>query len=107
MGWTSTPTALVSSLSVGERQRVEILRALLTHPKLLILDEPTSVLTPQTTERLFVTLRKLAASGCACSTSATSWTRCAALCTRCTVLRAGRVTGVVDPRAETNRTCRS
>ncbi|HPT55768.1 MAG TPA: ATP-binding cassette domain-containing protein, partial [Casimicrobium sp.] len=58
------PDRPVHSLSVGERQRVEIVRALLTDPKVLILDEPTSVLTPQAVRRLFVTLRKLAENGC-------------------------------------------
>ena len=54
------PLRPVHSLSVGERQRVEIVRSLLTSPKLLILDEPTSVLTPQAVQKLFVTLRQLA-----------------------------------------------
>ena len=51
-------------MSVGERQRVEIVRCLLQDPQLLIMDEPTSVLTPQAVEKLFETLRRLAAEGC-------------------------------------------
>src|SRR5262252_10856549 len=58
------PLRPVHTLSVGERQRVEIVRALLTDPRILILDEPTSVLTPQAVESLFATLRQLAAHGC-------------------------------------------
>ena len=61
---TRPPAASSSTLSVGERQRIEIVRALLLNPRLLIMDEPTSVLTPQEVEQLFETLRRLAASGC-------------------------------------------
>ncbi len=80
---------LVFDLSVGERQRVEILRALLTRPRLLILDEPTSVLTPQAAERLFVLLRRLAAGGCSILYISHKLDEVRALCSRATVLAAG------------------
>jgi general nucleoside transport system ATP-binding protein len=96
------PDRPVHSLSVGERQRVEIVRALLTDPKLLILDEPTSVLTPQAVQRLFTVLRKLAASGCSILYISHKLDEIRELCTKCTVLRGGKVTGVVDPRSESN-----
>jgi simple sugar transport system ATP-binding protein len=92
----------VLELSVGERQRVEIVRALLGAPQLLILDEPTSVLPPQAVDRLFATLRRIAAAGCSILYISHKLDEVRALCERCTVLRAGRVTGVVDPRAETS-----
>ena len=96
------PLRPVHTLSVGERQRVEIVRALMTNPKLLILDEPTSVLTPQAVQTLFVTLRKLAAEGCAILYISHKLDEIRALCHHCTVLRGGRVTGEVDPALETN-----
>jgi simple sugar transport system ATP-binding protein len=83
-------------------QRVEIIRALLTHPKLLILDEPTSVLTPQAVDKLFVVLRKLASEGCSILYISHKLHEIRELCTACTVLRGGEVTGVCDPRKETN-----
>ena len=58
------PQRPVHELSVGERQRVEIVRCLLQQPRLLIMDEPTSVLTPQAVRKLFGTLRRLASEGC-------------------------------------------
>jgi simple sugar transport system ATP-binding protein len=96
------PLRPVHTLSVGERQRVEIVRALLTHPQLLILDEPTSVLTPQAVDKLFVTLRKLSAKGCAILYISHKLDEIRALCHHCTVLRGGKVTGEVDPTQETN-----
>ena len=96
------PQRPVHTLSVGERQRVEILRALLTSPKLLILDEPTSVLTPQAVERLFVTLRKLASEGVSIIYISHKLDEIRALCHHCTVLRGGKVTGEVDPTKQTN-----
>ena len=96
------PLRPVHTLSVGERQRVEIVRALLTRPQLLILDEPTSVLTPQAVEKLFVTLRQLAAEGCSILYISHKLDEIRSLCHHCTVLRGGKVTGEVDPTRETN-----
>jgi ABC-type uncharacterized transport system ATPase subunit len=96
------PSRPVHTLSVGEMQRVEIIRALLTNPKLLILDEPTSVLTPQAVEKLFVVLKKLASEGCSILYISHKLHEIRELCNACTVLRGGKVTGVCDPRRETN-----
>ena len=96
------PLRPVHSLSVGERQRVEIIRALMGKPELLILDEPTSVLTPQAVDKLFVTLRQLAAQGCSILYISHKLDEIRALCSHCTVLRGGRVTGEVDPRTQSN-----
>ena len=63
-GITVDPDIYIRDLSVGEQQRVEILRCLLQNPKLLIMDEPTSVLTPQESEQLFSVLKKLSKTGC-------------------------------------------
>jgi len=101
-GLDVAPLRPVHTLSVGERQRVEIVRALMTNPKLLILDEPTSVLTPQAVEKLFVTLRQLASEGCSILYISHKLDEIRALCHHCTVLRGGRVTGEVDPTRETN-----
>ncbi len=92
----------VHTLSVGERQRVEIVRALLTNPQLLILDEPTSVLTPQAVDKLFVTLRRLAEGGCSILYISHKLDEIRALCHHCTVMRGGKVTGEVDPTQESN-----
>ncbi len=95
------PRRPVHTLSVGERQRVEIVRALLANPQLLILDEPTSVLTPQAVDKLFVTLRQLAATGCSILYISHKLDEIRALCHQCTVLRSGRVSGTCDPTRET------
>jgi ABC-type uncharacterized transport system ATPase subunit len=96
------PSRPVHTLSVGEMQRVEIIRALLTNPQLLILDEPTSVLTPQAVEKLFVVLKKLASEGCSILYISHKLHEIRELCNACTVLRAGQVTGVCNPAQETN-----
>lgn len=95
------PQRHVHTLSVGECQRVEIVRALLGEPQLLILDEPTSVLTPQAVQALFTTLRQLASEGCSILYISHKLDEIRQLCHSCTVMRAGRVTGVCDPRQET------
>ena len=96
------PARPVHTLSVGEMQRVEIIRALLTNPQLLILDEPTSVLTPQAVEKLFVVLKKLASEGCSILYISHKLHEIRELCNACTVLRGGMVTGVCNPAQESN-----
>ena len=95
------PDRQVGELSVGERQRVEIVRCLLQNPRLLIMDEPTSVLTPQEVETLFLTLRKLRDEGVAILYISHKLEEIRALCTAATVLRGGKVVGACDPRQET------
>jgi ABC-type methionine transport system ATPase subunit len=103
MVWTSTRLGLCTHFERGrDAKRVEIIRALLTEPKLLILDEPTSVLTPQAVEKLFVVLKKLVSEGCSLLYISHKLHEIRELCTACTVLRGGEVTGVCNPRDESN-----
>lgn len=95
------PDALVGDLSVGERQRIEIIRCLLQNPDLIILDEPTSVLTPQEADLLFVTLERLRSEGKSILYISHRLEEVRRLCDRATVLRHGKVVGHCDPRSET------
>lgn len=97
------PGRRIATLSAGERQRVEILRCLLQNPRLLIMDEPTSVLTPQEAEILFATLRQLAQGGTAILYISHKLDEIRSHCDHATILRQGRVVGTVDPRAHTAR----
>ncbi|HHB82854.1 MAG TPA: ABC transporter ATP-binding protein, partial [Devosia sp.] len=97
------PSRIVSSLSVGERQRIEIVRALLLNPKLLIMDEPTSVLTPQEVEQLFGTLRQLASEGCSILYISHKLNEIKELCDNATILRNGKVVGECNPAEETSK----
>ncbi|WP_112663465.1 ABC transporter ATP-binding protein [Microvirga flavescens] len=102
-GLSLEPDRAVWTLSAGERQRIEIVRCLLQNPNLLILDEPTSVLTPQESEHLFITLEKLAADGCAILYISHKLEEVRRLCRNATILRAGRVTATLDPRERSAR----
>jgi simple sugar transport system ATP-binding protein len=97
------PARIVGDLSAGERQRVEIVRCLLQNPRLLIMDEPTSVLTPQEVEVLFETLRKLAAEGTAILYISHKLEEIRSLCDAATILRHGKVVASCDPKASTAR----
>jgi general nucleoside transport system ATP-binding protein len=97
------PDRVVHELSVGERQRIEIVRCLLQNPKLLIMDEPTSVLTPQEANELFKTLRRLAFEGCSILYISHKLDEIKALCDRATIMRLGRVVAECDPRVETSQ----
>lgn len=100
-GLTLDPSRPVWTLSAGERQRIEIVRALLRKPKLLILDEPTSVLTPQEADGLFTTLERLAADGCGLLYITHRLEEVKRLCSRATIMRGGKVVAACDPRGET------
>ena len=95
------PSRLVHSLSVGLRQRVEIIRCLLQKPKLLIMDEPTSVLTPQAVRTMFETLRRLSDEGCSILYISHKLDEIMELCHSATIIRGGRVTGYAIPAEET------
>ena len=95
------PDALVGDLSVGERQRIEIIRCLLQNPDLIVLDEPTSVLTPQEADLLFVTLERLRSEGKSILYISHRLEEVRRMCDRATVLRHGKVVSHCDPRAET------
>lgn len=97
------PHRYVSSLSVGERQRIEIVRALLLNPKLLIMDEPTSVLTPQEVEQLFIVLRQLAKEGCSILYISHKLHEIKALCDTATILRGGKKVATCNPSSETSK----
>ena len=98
------PDQHVYTLSVGERQRIEIIRCLLQNPGLLVMDEPTSVLTPQEVEKLFETLRQLAAEGMAILYISHKLDEIKALCSHATILRGGRVVDSVAVAHETPHT---
>jgi len=102
-GLSLDPHRTVATLSVGERQRIEIVRALLLNPKLLIMDEPTSVLTPQEVEQLFTVLRQLASEGCSILYISHKLHEIKALCDTATILRGGKLVDTCDPKHETSR----
>jgi simple sugar transport system ATP-binding protein len=102
-GLAIDPDARVHDLSVGQQQRVEVMRCLLQNPSLLIMDEPTSVLTPQETAQLFDVLRRFAANGMAVLFISHKLDEIRALTSRATVLRRGRNVGTVDTEGKSNR----
>jgi len=100
-GFEVDPEAKVGSLSVGWQQRVEILKALYREARILVLDEPTAVLTPQETEEIFAVLRRLAAEGHSIVFISHKLYEVLEIADRITVIRRGRVVGQRLP-AETN-----
>jgi ABC-type uncharacterized transport system ATPase subunit len=100
-GLTLNPDSMIADLSVGERQRVEIVRCLLQEPELIIMDEPTSVLTPQEADDLFVTLKRLASEGVSVLYISHRLEEVRAICHHATILRHGKVVAECDPQKET------
>ena len=95
------PKREVWRLSVGERQRIEIVRMLMQNPKLLILDEPTAVLTPQEADQLFVVLERLRSEGRAILYISHKLEEVKRLCDTATILRGGKKVATCNPRQET------
>ncbi|MBM7066634.1 ABC transporter ATP-binding protein [Actibacterium sp. 188UL27-1] len=95
------PNRRVGDLSAGEKQRVEIIRCLLQKPSLLIMDEPTSVLTPQEAETLFAALHTLKDQGKSILYISHKLKEIRALCDQATILRHGKVVGTADPQTAT------
>ena len=101
LGFEIDPNALVGDLSVGIQQRVEILKALYRGAKILILDEPTAVLTPQETVEIFAVLRRLAAEGTSIVFISHKLYEVLEIADRITVIRRGKVVGEADPKTAT------
>ena len=97
------PKREVWRLSVGELQRIEIVRALMQDPKLLILDEPTAVLTTQEADQLFVVLDRLKAEGRAILYISHKLDEVKRLCDTATILRGGKKVATCDPRRDNRR----
>jgi len=95
------PKREVWRLSVGERQRIEIVRALMQNPKLLILDEPTAVLTPQESDQLFLVLARLKSEGRAILYISHKLEEVKRICDTATILRGGKKVATCNPRQET------
>ncbi len=97
-GLAVDPTAIIENLSVGMQQRVEILKALRKNVKLLILDEPTAVLTPQETDELIKVIKDLASQGVGIVLITHKLREVMAVADRIVVLRSGKVVGTTSPK---------
>ena len=100
-GFEVDPDALVGDLPVGVQQRVEIIKALARDARVLVLDEPTAVLTPQETDELMTIMRQLAAAGTSIVFITHKLREVREVADRITVIRLGKIVGTADPSAST------